>query len=62
MKTIKIMSTAIFALVVAFCMCACGMSAGNECKTAEAITLETVMLSEVEFKNSDKVTDRKSVV
>lgn len=56
MKTVKLMSMLIFAFVFALCMCACGVTAGGECKSAEAVKLETVMLSEVEFKNSDTVT------
>lgn len=55
-KTIKIASVFIFAFIVAVCVCACGMQAGNNCKTAESLKLETVTLSEVEFKNSDTVT------
>ena len=54
-KNIKITTTMFFALIIAVLFCACGMTPNNECKTAESIKLETVMLSEVEFKNSDTV-------
>lgn len=55
-KIIKTISVFSFMVLISVCICACGLKTANECKTTEAVKLETVMLSEVEFKNSETVT------
>lgn len=43
------------AFVIVFSVCACANMGDKDCKTAETVTLQNIVLSEVEFENSDTV-------
>lgn len=56
-KYTKIILSFVFVFAIAFSLVACGgkRENGEECKTAEKITLATVTLGEVEFENAETV-------
>lgn len=54
-KIIKFYGLISFVLIVAVVVCACGFNNNSSCKSNEKIKLQTVVLNEVEFKNSDNV-------
>lgn len=59
-KIAKVFFGVVCSLLIMTSVCACGKNGNRECKTAEEVKLETVVLNEVEFNNGETVSLKQS--